>query len=186
METSVGHSASLRTQHLVGCCHFPTHWPDQTVHSEQYILEEKHPQGAPATADSVLNEPETMDSLPFHPVVLDRIIGCQIRNAALRTECSAGPYGPYGIDAAGWRRLCTSFHAAADSLCNAVAAVARRLCTTYVDDPAPLSALIACRLIPLDKGPGVRPIGVCEIIRRIIGKAIMHVVRRHVRTAVGP
>ena len=31
-------------------------------------------------------------------------------------------------------------------------------------------ALVACRLIPLNKNPCVRPIGVGEVIRRIIGK----------------
>ena len=30
----------------------------------------------------------------------------------------------------------------------------------------------ACRLIPLDKNPGVRPIGIGEVIRRIIGRTI--------------
>ena len=31
-------------------------------------------------------------------------------------------------------------------------------------------ALVACRLIPLNKNPCVRPIGVGGVIRRIIGK----------------
>ena len=36
----------------------------------------------------------------------------------------------------------------------------------------PLEAYTSCRLIPLDKNPGVKPIGIGEIIRRIIEKAI--------------
>ena len=35
--------------------------------------------------------------------------------------------------------------------------------------------MLACRLIPLDKNPGVRPIGVCEVDRRIISKAILFI-----------
>ena len=32
---------------------------------------------------------------------------------------------------------------------------------------------MACTLIPLDKKPGLRPIGVGEVLRRIAGKAVM-------------
>lgn len=56
-------------------------------------------------------------------------------------------------------------------LCDTLAAIARRLITCFVD-PSGLSAFVACRLIALDKCPGVRPIGIGETVRRIIGKAI--------------
>ena len=49
-----------------------------------------------------------------------------------------------------------------------------------------MSALVACRLIPLNKCLGVRPIGVGEVLRRIIGKAVMRIVRLDVVTAAGP
>ena len=52
-------------------------------------------------------------------------------------------------------------------------------------DPAGLSTLVACRLIPLNKCPGVRPIGVGEVLRRIIGKAVMRIVRPDVVRAAG-
>ena len=39
---------------------------------------------------------------------------------------------------------------------------------------------MSCRLIPLDKSPGVRPIGIGEVIRRIIGKSVMPVVKQDV------
>ena len=54
-------------------------------------------------------------------------------------------------------------------------AVGRRFCTEFVD-PSALQALLACQLIPLNKRPGVRPIGICEVLRRILGKAIMTVI----------
>ena len=38
--------------------------------------------------------------------------------------------------------------------------------------PSLLECYTSCRLIPLGKGPGVRPIGVGEVLRRIIGKTI--------------
>lgn len=37
--------------------------------------------------------------------------------------------------------------------------------------------LVACQLIPLEKSLGVRPIGVDEVLRRIIGEAIMTVLK---------
>ena len=47
--------------------------------------------------------------------------------------------------------------------------MARRLCTEFID-PRGIEALLANRLIPLDKEEGaVRPIGVREVLRRIIG-----------------
>ena len=87
----------------------------------------------------------------------------------------------YGL---GWlARLCCSFKGAAD-LCTALALVARRLATEHVD-PAGLSALVASRLIALDKCPGVRPIGVGEVSRRIIAKAILQVVGNDVCEVTG-
>ena len=41
-------------------------------------------------------------------------------------------------------------------------------------------------LVPLNKCPGVRPIGVGEVLRRIIGKAVMRIVQTDVATAASP
>ena len=37
-------------------------------------------------------------------------------------------------------------------------------------DPTELAALTACRLVALNVCPGVRPIGIGEVVRRVIGK----------------
>ncbi|KAG0720779.1 hypothetical protein GWK47_047762 [Chionoecetes opilio] len=89
-----------------------------------------------------------------------------------------------GMDARGWCRLLSSTHwgSAAGDLCSVIATLARKLAATncrHVD------ALTACRLIPLDKKPGCRPIGIGEVLRRIIGKCIMAVVKEDVRRAAG-
>ena len=52
-------------------------------------------------------------------------------------------------------------------------------------DTKGLSALLACRLIALDKCPGVRPIGICETARRIISKAVLQVTRANLQEAAG-
>ena len=60
----------------------------------------------------------------------------------------------------------------------------RKISTSYVD-PSGLVAYTACRLIPLDKNPGVRPIGVGEVLRRIVGKAVMRIARQDLQCAAG-
>jgi hypothetical protein len=61
----------------------------------------------------------------------------------------------------------------------------RRLCTEYID-PRTIEPILANRLIPLDKGEGaVRPIGVGEVIRRIVGKCVMKVIKPDVIDASG-
>ncbi len=45
---------------------------------------------------------------------------------------------------------------------------------------------MACRLIPLNKNPGVRPIGIGEVPRRITAKAILKVVSNDIQSAAGP
>ncbi len=145
------------------------HHPATTVRNE---LLKKHPPGQPAHPNALLH-PDPTTPLSIHPVIFDCLDGAAIRSAALHTNGSAGPSG---IDANGWRRLCTSFQTASTDLCSSIASVARKLCTTYVD-PEVLAPLTASRLIALDKCPGVRPIGVGETVRRIIGKAILAVIK---------
>ena len=88
------------------------------------------------------------------------------------------------VDADGWRRICVSIHGASNDLCEALTSLARRLCTDYVD-PTGIETLVTCRLIPLDKGPGVRPIGIGETPRQIMAKAIMSVLRPDILEVAG-
>ena len=80
--------------------------------------------------------------------------------------------------------LCTAFGEKSNELCSAIAAFAKRICSTYVD-PSSLMAYTSCRLVPLDKCPGVRPVGIGEVVRRIVGKAVMKVVKRDLQEAIG-
>ena len=52
-------------------------------------------------------------------------------------------------------------------------------------DPKSIEVLVTCRLIPLDKSPGIRPIGVGEVLRRIIGKAILTVLKWDIPNVTG-
>ena len=73
---------------------------------------------------------------------------------------------------------------ASNDLCCSLALVAHRLCTSCVD-PDSITAMVACRLIALNKCPGVCPIGVGEVVRRIIAKAILSIVKLDVLEAAG-
>ena len=123
------------------------------------VLISKHPRGQTAH-DCILPSPPQ----EVHPIVFESIDATVIRSAAIN---ATGSTGPSGLDAHGWRRLCTSFKAASSDLCHSLALVARRICTSYVDTKS-LSPLLACRLIALNKNPGVRPIGIGDTARRII------------------
>ena len=96
-----------------------------------------------------------------------------------------GSAGPSGLDSIAWRRLCSSFRSVSHDLCSALAAVGRRLCSSLVNSES-ISVFVACCLIPLNKCPGVRPIGVGEVPRRNIAKAIIRTIRKDVEEAAGP
>ena len=64
-------------------------------------------------------------------------------------------------------------------VCQSLANLARMLATTPVDS-AVVEPFRTCRLIALDKRPGVHPIGVCEVVRRIVTKAILREVNSDV------
>ena len=153
---------------------------DTVLHSTYDILQDKHPQGKTPTPECLLNP--TPQSPAIHPILYDNLNGDAILQAALRTQ---GAAGPAGLDAYAWRRMCTSFKSASRDLCQALAAVGRRICTTHVH-PDGLEAFVASRLIPLDKCPGVRPIGVGEVPRRIIAKAVLRIVGGDIKEAAGP
>ena len=143
-------------------------------------LKAKHPSAQPCHAEALL-DPLTTQTPETHPVIFDGLTGEKIRKTALRCNGSAGPSG---LDASMWQRMCTAFRGASNDLCNSVALLSRRICTDDLNSSS-LSAYVACRLIALDKSPGVRPIGVAEVLRRIVGKAIMSIISGDVQRAAG-
>ena len=142
------------------------------------ILTKKHPPSATPPVDALL----PANASPPHEIIFDNLDANLIHRAALRTK---GAAGLSGLDAFAWRRLCTSYKSASVNLCKAMAAAGRSICTSSVD-PSSMSAFVACRLIPLDKCPGVRPIGIGEVPRRIISKAILWILSSDIESAAGP
>ena len=154
---------------------------DQEVNGKtvRELLKEKHPQAEIPPTDA-LTAPSNQQT-QYHPVIFQKVTPAVIRAAALRVE---GAAGPSGIDAYGWRRLCTSFGSASDDLCRAISDFTQLICSKKVPDHY-LNAYTACRLVPLDKCPGVRPVGICEVLRRIVGKATMQVVGPRIQKVAG-
>ncbi len=68
--------------------------------------------------------------------------------------------------------MCLSFGNTSVNLCNTKAGVAQQLATEYVD-PNGLEASYSQPTYPLGQSHGVRPIGIGETHRPIIGKAIV-------------
>ena len=146
--------------------------PDGRLVKDRLI--EKHPLGKPASPSAISRSLSTTEP---HPIVYERIDGPLVRSTIQRMSGSAGPSG---LDAKGWKHLYSSFHRVSDELCDAIAKLARRLCSSYVD-PRGISPLIASRLIALDKCPGIRPIGVGETLRRLIGKLVLHIAQEDLK-----
>ena len=144
-----------------------------------YVYDElvrKHP---PSQPNSLF--PSTTPRTSFHYVIFEKLTGATIRNAAL---CTKGSAGPSGIDSCGWRRLCTSFKNISADLCSSLALIAKKLCTVFVD-PRGIAPLTASGLITLDKNLGVRPTGVGETVQRIMGKAILFIIKEDILEVAG-
>ena len=136
-------------------------------------LADLHPQAEPAI-ESVLQQGEEPY---FDPVIFTNINEKSIANAALKTR---GAAGPSGLDADGWKRILVSknFGTIGKDLRTAIAKMTQTLCTqtlsTSPERSSSIDAYTANRLIPLLKAPsGIRPIGIGEVLRRIIGKAVI-------------
>ena len=146
-------------------------------------LHELHPEAQEASDETLAT-----GELPyFDPVVFSCIDEDSIAKAALRTRGAAGPSGQ---DAESWRRMLVSknFGKVGKDLRTAIAKMTKILCTRELETPdyGSIEAYTANRLIPLEKEPsGIRPIGIGEVLRRIIGKAVIAEVRVDVMESAG-
>ena len=138
----------------------------------------KHPKKRPPVSTTLIDNL----AYPPHFILFDQLDAVHLRCVALKLR---GAAGPSSLDASAWRCMCTSFPTVSDDLCDALSAVARCLRTSFVD-PTGLSSFVACRLIALDKNPGVRPIGIGETVRHLIAKAILSIIHDNIQAAAGP
>ena len=148
-------------------------------------LANKHPKAEELFPEAML--PITTP-LP-NPVIYEQITAEVIQRSSKHLN---GSGGPTLVDTDAWKHfICSraygkhSFH-----LAEAISALAKRLCSEQIH-PDSMQQLTAGRLIPLDKGLdkdgniGIRPIGIGETLRRIIGKSVMSVFKRDLQNAGG-
>ena len=151
--------------------------PSETVLKK---LKEKHPDAAPTDPSFIIQE--EFKQVPSSS--WEKIDANMIRTIALNTK---GAAGWSGVDSDDIRPLLCSknYGVTSENYCEAVAGVTKRLCREFVD-PSSLTTFLACRLIPLEKGDNdVRPIGIGETLRRIVGKAVTRSIRQDIQTACG-
>ena len=146
------------------------------------VLEEllkKHLASQPADESTLIR-----GEVPFvGPAVFANMDEASVARAAMYTK---GAAGPSGLHALGWRHILVSknYGYTGKELRESIASMARNLATRTLeiqeDGSTSIEAFLSCRLIPLDKLTGVRPIGIGEVIRRIIGKIVIATVRSQI------
>ena len=143
-------------------------------------LLEKHPQAEPAHDEMILKGPMN----EVNPIIFDDLNAQLVQKMSLKTK---GAAGPSCFDADDWRNVLGTriYGDATDDLCSAIAQMAKKLCVENRTLNGGVTALAACRLIPLDKDPGLRPIGIGEVLRRIIGKMVVHILKPDLQDGAG-
>ena len=107
-----------------------------------------------------------------------------VKDAVLNTK---GSSGPLGLDADGWIKILVSksYGIINSDLKRAFVIVIKKLSVDKTKYETPLEVFFSCRLIPLDKNRGLRPIEVGEVLRRIAGKGVMKVEKEDIKKAGG-
>jgi hypothetical protein len=133
------------------------------------VLRAKHPRmrDPDLTGDDPAGAFEPYDSIP-EPVPLD-VTPQDVEKIASKLS---GAAGPSGVDAVALRSWLLRFGAESDTLRAEIAAVATLL-SNESPSWAQYRALMANRLVALDKQPGTRPVGIGEIVRRLIAKCVI-------------
>jgi hypothetical protein len=107
--------------------------------------------------------------------------GDQVAEVAARLSGAAGPGGTDAVDLRNWL---LRFGTASEGLRNELASWTSWLANS--NPPwAAYRALMACRLVALDKQPGTRPVGIGEIYRRLFTKCLLKAVGDQATAACG-
>jgi hypothetical protein len=146
------------------------------------VLRGKHPamrDPQPDMEDDARGSFEHYDEVPEAvPLV---ITGDVVEKVASRLSGGAGPGGSDAVDLRNWL---LRFGAESEALRDALAGICEMMANGNPSWAA-FRALMACRLVALDKCPGVRPVGIGEIYRRLFAKCVLEVAGDRATMAAG-
>jgi hypothetical protein len=156
--------------------------PDQKcTKSERLVLDvlmDKHPEmREPPTVGGATGAFEDYDNTPTAMPVT--ITAETVEKVASRLSGAAGPSGTDAVELRNWL---LRFGKESEALRQELAEWANWLANGHPPWAA-YRALMACRLVALDKQPGVRPVGIGEIIRRLIAKCVLETVGKEATSA---
>jgi hypothetical protein len=132
------------------------------------VLRDKHP--AMRDPDLTGPNPDTFEHYDSTPDAVPlNITAKDVEEIASKLS---GAAGPSGVDAVDLRNWLLRFGAESEALREELAQLTNILSN---ENPswASYRALMACRLVALDKQPGVRPVGIGEIYRRLMAKCVL-------------
>ena len=144
------------------------------------VLQSKHP---PLREPSNTGQPggacEEYDQIPTTvPLIVSTDT---VEEVALKLSGSAGPGG---LDSETCKAWLLGYGQASGTLRSEIASL-----TTWIANQHPpwaaYRALMACRLVALDKQPGTRPVGIGELYRRLMAKCVLHTVGGRATNACG-
>ena len=138
------------------------------------ILKQKHPLAKTANNKYITEVSE--DNMPYRPSLFEQITAKTVRKSTLKTQGMEKGAN----EACEWRRILTHFNQTSIELCKTLATLSYTIATKVVPHEN-LTAYNSCRMISLDKNPGVRPIGIGEVLRRIIGKTITQCIKSELK-----
>ncbi|CAM9989991.1 unnamed protein product, partial [Heterosigma akashiwo] len=116
------------------------------------------------------------------PVKEDIVISANVIERVARA--ASGSAGVSGADSECWKSLLVSHGKASERLREAVVDLATKMSNEVMEWSA-ISALLARRGLMLDKKPGLRPIGVGEVLQRILAKSVAWVTKGDVTQESG-
>ena len=154
---------------------------DDVTERVREILKSKHPPAEDIQLDALCNKELSTN---VQEVVFENI---DLHSVQLAAKNLKGSGGPTKIDAEIWTHiLCSkSYGKLKDELSEEVALATRRLCIESIPFGY-TNLLFDCRLVPLKKeDDGVRPIGIGEALRRIMGKTVAGLLKKDIELAGG-